>query len=149
MSEVPTQTPRATHPCRPSAQVMRGNSGSEEGSYLRRIDFCITQLKAQGPSRTCNESKEEEEEDTKGNASLQAFGPGIPLLLNFYFCFETFHSRLLRRSTLDFFTFALRRSTLDFCLGGQRSCGETFSSSRIGQPTLLHKRFTVTGVPRS
>jgi len=24
-------------------------------------DFCITQLKAQGPSRTCNESKEEEE----------------------------------------------------------------------------------------
>ena len=32
------------------------------GSYLRLIDFCITQLKAQGPSRTCNESKEEEEE---------------------------------------------------------------------------------------
>jgi len=25
------------------------------------VDFCITQLKAQGPSRTCNESKEEEE----------------------------------------------------------------------------------------
>ena len=33
--------------------------GTEAGSYLRRIDFCITQLKAQGPSRTCNESKEE------------------------------------------------------------------------------------------
>ena len=32
------------------------------GSYLRRIDSCITQLKAQGPSRTCNESKEEDEE---------------------------------------------------------------------------------------
>jgi len=31
------------------------------GSYLRFIDICITQLKAQGPSRTCNESKEEEE----------------------------------------------------------------------------------------
>ena len=30
-----------------------------EGSSL---DFCITQLKAQGPSRPCNESKEEEEE---------------------------------------------------------------------------------------
>jgi len=30
--------------------------------YLRLIDSCITQLKAQGPSRTCNESKEEEEE---------------------------------------------------------------------------------------
>ena len=33
---------------------------TEAGSYLRLIDFCITQL-AQGPSRTCNESKEEEE----------------------------------------------------------------------------------------
>ena len=31
-------------------------------SDLRLIDSCITQLKAQGPSRTCNESKEEEEE---------------------------------------------------------------------------------------
>ena len=29
--------------------------------YLRLIDSCITQLKAQGPCRTCNESKEEEE----------------------------------------------------------------------------------------
>ena len=37
-------------------------SGSEAGSYLRLIDSCITQLKAQGPSRTCDESKEEEEE---------------------------------------------------------------------------------------
>jgi len=27
--------------------------------YLRLIDSCITQLKAQGPSRTCNEGKEE------------------------------------------------------------------------------------------
>jgi len=35
---------------------------TEAGSYLRRIDLCVTQLKAQGPSRTCNESKEEEEE---------------------------------------------------------------------------------------
>jgi len=34
--------------------------GTEAGSYLRLIDSCITQLKAQGPSRTCNESKEKE-----------------------------------------------------------------------------------------
>ena len=34
-------------------------SGSGAGSYLRRTDSCITQLKAQGPCRTCNESKEE------------------------------------------------------------------------------------------
>ena len=37
---------------------------SEAGSYLRLIYSCITQLKAQWPSRTCNESKEEEEEAT-------------------------------------------------------------------------------------
>ena len=36
--------------------------GVETGSYLRLIDSCITWLKAQGPSRTCNESNEEEEE---------------------------------------------------------------------------------------
>ena len=30
-------------------------------SNLRLIDSCITLLKAQGPSRPCNESKEEEE----------------------------------------------------------------------------------------
>ena len=42
----------------------RGEAGprvTEAGSYLRLIDSCITQLKAQGPSGTCNESKEEEE----------------------------------------------------------------------------------------
>ena len=37
-------------------------SGSEAGSYLRLIDSCITQLKAPAPSRTCHESKEEEQE---------------------------------------------------------------------------------------
>ena len=35
---------------------------TETGSYLRLIDSCITSLKAQGLSRTCDESKEEEEE---------------------------------------------------------------------------------------
>ena len=39
----------------------RGVVVTEAGSYLRLIDSCITQLKAQGPSRTCNGSKEEEE----------------------------------------------------------------------------------------
>ena len=32
------------------------------GLFLRRIDSCSIQLEVQGPSRTCNESKEEEEE---------------------------------------------------------------------------------------
>ena len=31
------------------------------GSYLRLRDLCITQLKAQGPSMTCNDSQAEEE----------------------------------------------------------------------------------------
>jgi hypothetical protein len=34
---------------------------TEAGSYLRLVDSCITQLNAEGPSRTCDESKEEEE----------------------------------------------------------------------------------------
>ena len=38
---------------------------TEAGSYVRRIHSCITQLKAQGPSRMLNESKEEAEEDIR------------------------------------------------------------------------------------
>ena len=38
----------------------RGVVVTEAGSYLRLMDSCITQLKAQGLSRTCNKSKEEE-----------------------------------------------------------------------------------------
>ena len=34
-------------------------------SYLRLIDSCITPLKAQGPSRTCNESKKEKKKGGK------------------------------------------------------------------------------------
>ena len=41
-------------------------SGSEEGSYLRLIDVCITQHTAQGPSKTCNASKEEEGASGRG-----------------------------------------------------------------------------------
>ena len=36
-------------------------SSSEASSYLRLVDSCITQLKVQGPSRTCDESEREEE----------------------------------------------------------------------------------------
>jgi len=36
------------------------------GPYLRLINSCITQLKAQGPSRTCNESNEEERRNQMG-----------------------------------------------------------------------------------
>ena len=47
--------------------------GTEAGSYLRRIDSCITQLKAQGPPRTCNRSKVEEEE----NLLRESLIPGV------------------------------------------------------------------------
>jgi len=72
MSEVALYTPvnfgAGTSPGAPNRQRfgVKNNyftemcSGSQAGSYLRLIDSCITQLKAQGPSRTCNESKEEE-----------------------------------------------------------------------------------------
>ena len=57
---------------------------TEAGSYLSLIDLCITQLKAQGPSRTCNESKEEEEVEGgtffKGG---EALGPGHDLPIEF------------------------------------------------------------------
>jgi len=49
------------HTCIAASAFSSCSSYVEAGSYLRLIDFCITQLKAQGPARTCNESKEEEE----------------------------------------------------------------------------------------
>ena len=44
----------------PVSRVLTMCSGSEAGSYLRRIDSWINQFKAQGPSWTCNESQEGE-----------------------------------------------------------------------------------------
>jgi len=42
---------------------------------LRLVDSCITHLKAQGPSRTCNESKKEEEEaDGLGSGDVWSGG---------------------------------------------------------------------------
>ena len=45
-----------------TAAQSRSAGQSSSAPYLRLTDSCFTQLKAQGPSRTCNESKEEEEE---------------------------------------------------------------------------------------
>ena len=42
---------------------------------MRLIDSCVTQLKAQGPSRTCNESKEEEEEACRVVAEVEVAKP--------------------------------------------------------------------------
>jgi len=43
---------------------------------MRFIDSCITQLKAQGPSRTCNESKEEEDINDDGDAASRGASRG-------------------------------------------------------------------------
>ena len=53
--------PRDTRRAGDVDDALPRHAAPEAGSYLRRIDSCITQLKAQGSSRTCNESKEEEE----------------------------------------------------------------------------------------
>jgi len=45
--------------------------GTEAGSYLRLIDSCITHLKAQRPSRTCNERKEEEKKKSVNGAKQE------------------------------------------------------------------------------
>ena len=53
-------------------------SGSEAGSYLRLKDSCTTQLKAHGPSMTCNESNEEEEDypgQRRGGSGARAVAP--------------------------------------------------------------------------
>jgi len=50
------------------------HSGSEAGSYVRLIDYCITQLKDQAPSRTCNESKEEEDYHERVDEASGAHG---------------------------------------------------------------------------
>ena len=57
-------------------------SGSEAGSYLRLIDSCITQLTAQGPSGTCNQSKQEEEEVPSSEFAFQNRQRGTDLELS-------------------------------------------------------------------
>jgi len=45
-----------------------------QGSYLRLIDSCITQLKAPRPSRVCNECEEEEEEEEEDRLAAESYG---------------------------------------------------------------------------
>ena len=66
------------------------------GSYLRLIDFCITELKAQGPSRTCDESKEEEEEVGERDGGSEA-GSYLRLI---DFVYHSTLKRPLRRAML-------------------------------------------------
>ena len=56
-------TDRYSSQCKNNYSIEIGSS-SEEGSYLRLTDACITQLKAPGDSRASNESKEEEGGDS-------------------------------------------------------------------------------------
>jgi len=62
------------------------------------LDSCITQLKAQGPSRTCNESKEEEE------AEESQHPPNTPRVFGGLILFP-FH---IKSKYLDFWRISLR-----------------------------------------
>jgi len=68
MSEVPLYRPGQVA----GYGLIRTSVPEEFDLYLRLIDSCITQLKAQGPSRTCNESKKEEE-DSISHKELEPF----------------------------------------------------------------------------
>jgi len=67
----------------PAKAENRGVVVTEAGSYLRLIDSCMTQLQAQGHSRTCNESKEEEDVPNVNTASNSLFGVRSSLLTRF------------------------------------------------------------------
>ena len=54
------------------------SSGSEAGSCLRLADSCITQLEAQGPSRTCKESEEKEKEVCRAGMAVAEANTGVP-----------------------------------------------------------------------
>ena len=75
-------TPPPPHPTPPGTPVFKCSSLI----YLRLIYSCITQLKSQGPSRTCTESKEEEEEQahtmsptTQMHIGLKGYDSGLVL----------------------------------------------------------------------
>ena len=53
--------------------------GSEAGSHLRLMDSRITQLKAQGPSWTCNESKEVEDGGQRYSRTVSGCLHGSPV----------------------------------------------------------------------
>ena len=72
-------------------------TGEVAGSYLRLIDSCITQLKAQGPSRTYNESKEEEKKKWMGEWVVQ-HSHGDPAR---WTALEATQGQILRQSRTD------------------------------------------------
>ena len=51
----------------------RGVVVTEAGSYSRLVDSCITHLKAQGPSRTIHESRQEGEEEEAGGSQPRKY----------------------------------------------------------------------------
>ena len=64
------------------ARVQRRHVAMPAGSYLRLTDSCITHLEAQGPSRTCNESKEEEEKHHRGGEQPASVAVGTCFRIN-------------------------------------------------------------------
>ena len=132
MSEVPLYFPGQCQPSRghrggghpPISVTFPGSvsSGSEAGSYLRLRDSCITQIKAQGPSRTCDESEQERERAVSAFAGTSWWGApaSFPLLLKLTEVPLLLSDVPLSTSVAVGSTLT-RRSTLDFCLGGPHS----------------------------
>ena len=54
------------------------DAAPKASSMVERNDSCITQLKAQGPSRTCNDSKEEQEEEEEEEEEEEAMAAEPP-----------------------------------------------------------------------
>ena len=95
-------------------------SGSEAGSYLRLIDSCITPLKAQGPSKTCIESKQEEEE-------VEGLG-----VLVWTFAFPTIGMRISRMQTpFGLKLFREMKMARGFFVDGSAVCGVQVSGFRV------------------
>jgi len=78
-----------THPCSENLLCHSSFAGAGHARHrsadsrrpsekLWLIDSCITQLEAQGPSRTCNESQEEEEECRFTTPEFEAVAPTKP-----------------------------------------------------------------------
>ena len=90
---------------------MTGNTScdvvTEAGSYLRLIDLCFDQLKARGPSRTCNKSAEEEAEAVEGKylwsgwersvSAVTWFQGGLVFKAHRLLCHSTLGSRVSKK----------------------------------------------------
>ena len=102
---------------------------TETGSYFRLIDSCITQLKAQGPSGTCNESKEEEEASSSSRCPTARCDSSSHKA-----CLKSFfRSQLPHKSVnLSFTTTNMKNKLMGFC--GNRLLQNVYKERTVPGP---------------